>query len=108
MREGSAPNFCPPVEEGVVFTFEDAKGDLTYLEFLGIIIHQDRQYACFFPVAQGQEQGTGDSGEIVILEVTEFDEDECPSGFELPLDDSILEEVYQDFMQATKDLYDFE
>ena len=27
MREGSAPNFAPPVEEGTVFTFEDESGD---------------------------------------------------------------------------------
>lgn len=108
MRQGSAPNFCPPVEEGMVFTFEDAKGDLTYLEFLGIILHQNHQYGCFFPVAEGQDKGTGDSGEVVILEIIEFDDDECPSGFELPSDDSILEEVYADFMLATKDLYDFE
>ncbi len=108
MREGSAPNFCPPVEEGMVLTLEDDKGDVTSLEFLGIIIHQDHEYGCFFPVEAGQEKGTGASGEIVILEVTEFDEDSYPSGFELPNDEELIKEVYQDFMQATKDLYDFE
>ena len=39
MREGSAPNFCPPVEEGMVLTFQDEKGDLVDLEFLGLILH---------------------------------------------------------------------
>ena len=108
MREGSAPNYCPPAEEGMVLTLEDAKGDLTHLEFLGIIIHQDHQYGFFFPVAEGQEQGNGESGEVVILEVTEFDDEGWPAGFELPTDEDLLEEVYQDFAQATKDLYDFE
>ena len=27
MREGSAPNFCPPTEEGITLTFQDEKGD---------------------------------------------------------------------------------
>ncbi|MDO5334918.1 MAG: DUF1292 domain-containing protein [Coriobacteriia bacterium] len=108
MREGSAPNFAPPAEEGMVLTLEDEKGDLTHFEFLGIIIHEDHRYGCFLPVPEGQEQGTGESGEVVILEVTEFDDEGWPIGFELPLDEDLLEEVYRDFAFATKDLYDFE
>ena len=33
MRQGSAPNFCPPVEEGAVFCFEDENGDCVDLEY---------------------------------------------------------------------------
>ena len=106
MREGSAPNFCPPVEEGTVFTFEDEKGDLVNLEFLGLIIHDDRSYGFFFPVTE--DEPACSSGEVVILEVTSVDEDGQPDGFELMMDEAIAEEVYEDFKQATKDLYDFE
>ena len=49
MREGSAPNFCPPTEEGITLVFEDESGDRTELEFLGLILHNDRSYGFFFP-----------------------------------------------------------
>ena len=103
MREGSAPNFAPPVEEGMVFTFEDESGDTVDLEFLGLIIHNDRRYGFFFDGGEA-----GGSGEVTILEVTSFDEDGQPAEFELVLDEAIAEEVYADFREATKDLYDFE
>lgn len=106
MREGSAPNFCPPVEEGVVFTFQDEAGDTVELEFLGLIIHQDRNYGFFFPV--DEDNPACSSGEILILEVTSIDEEGQPEEFELVTDEAIAEEVYEDFKQATKDLYDFE
>ena len=44
MREGSAPNFCPPTEEGITLTFQDEKGDQIDLEFLGLILHEGRRY----------------------------------------------------------------
>ncbi len=106
MREGSAPNFCPPVEEGVVFTFEDEEGDLVNLEFLGLILHEGRSYGFFFPVSA--DVPAGSSGELILLEVTELDEEGQPAAFELVEDDAIAAEVYTDFCQATKDLYDFE
>ena len=106
MREGSAPNFAPPVEEGIVFTFEDESGDKVNLEFLGLIIHNDRRYGFFYAVGDGGE--AGGSGEVTILEVTEFDEDGQPAAFELVMDDAIAAEVYEDFKVATKDLYDFQ
>ena len=68
MREGSAPNFCPPVEEGMVLTFQDEKGDLVDLEFLGLILHEGRSYGFFFPV--DEENPALSSGEVVLLEVT--------------------------------------
>ena len=48
MRQGSAPNFCPPVEEGMTITFEDEAGERVNLEFLGIILHNDRRYGFFY------------------------------------------------------------
>lgn len=105
MREGSAPNFCPPVEEGIVFTFEDEEGELINLEFLGLVLHREKRYGFFFPITE--DTPAGSSGEVIILEVTELDEDGQPSAFELVDDEAIAQEVYNDFAEATKDLYDF-
>jgi hypothetical protein len=106
MREGSAPNFAPPTEEGITLALEDENGDVIDMEFLGLIIHNDRRYAFFFPVSQ--DEPATSSGEVVILEVTELDEDGQPESFELVEDDAIADEVYEDFKVAAKDLYDFE
>ncbi len=106
MREGSAPNFCPPTEEGITLTFEDEKGERVDLEFLGLILHEDRRYGFFFPVSE--DAPACSSGEIVVLEVTELDEDGQPLSFELVEDEAIALEVYRDFAEAAKDLYDFE
>lgn len=105
MREGSAPNFCPPVQEGVTIEFIDERGDTVMLEFLGLILHGDRRYGFFFPLSE--DAPTGSSGEIAVLEVTELDEEGQPSAFELVEDENIAIEVYADFRQATKELYDF-
>ena len=105
MRQGSAPNFCPPVEEGLTIVFEDEQGEQSELEFLGLIIHQDRRYGFFVPVSE--DAPAGSSGEIVVLEVTELDEDDQPAAFELVEDESIATEAYEVFREATKDLYDF-
>lgn len=105
MREGSAPNYCPPVEEGIAFTLEDEGGELVDLEFLGVILHGDKRYGFFFPLME--EFHVGDSGEVIILEVTELDGNEQPVAFELVEDEAIAQEVFDDFRQATKDLYDF-
>ena len=76
IREGSSPNFAPPVEEGVVFQFEDEKGDIESLEFLGLVLHNDHRYGFFFPVEE--DLPAGSSGEVLILEVTELDEEASP------------------------------
>ena len=63
------------------------------------------EFQLFFP---GDGEEAGGSGEVTILEVTEFDEDGQPAAFELVMDDAIAAEVYEDFKVATKDLYDFQ
>ena len=105
MRQGSAPNFCPPVEEGVTLEFVDERGDAVTLEFLGLVLHGARRYGFFFPVSE--DEPAGSSGEVGLLGVTELDEDGQPSAFELVEDEGVAAEVYADFRQATKDLYDF-
>lgn len=106
IREGSAPNFCPPVEEGVCFTFEDANGDTVQLEFLGLLLHGDARYGFFFQV--DEDAPALSSGEVVVLEVTELDEDGQPDAFEFIEDEAIVRDAYGEFKQATKDLYRFE
>lgn len=106
VRTGSAPNFCPPVEEGITFTMEDERGDETLLEFLGLILHNDRSYGFFFPVTE--EEPAKSSGEVVLLEVTELDDEGQPAAFELVDDEAIAAEVWDDFREATKDIYRFE
>ena len=106
MREGSAPNFCPPVNEGDVFEFEDEKGDVVALEFLGLVLHNDRRYGFFFPVSA--DEPALSSGEIIILEVTALDEDEQPAEFEYVDDEAIALEAYRVFRESAKGLYDFE
>ncbi|MDO4442460.1 MAG: DUF1292 domain-containing protein [Slackia sp.] len=105
IREGSNPNFAPPVQEGIVFEFADEKGEVEQLEFLGLILHNDRRYGFFFPV--DEDAPAGSSGEVLILEVTELDEDGQPAAFELLVDEGIAQEVYNAFVEATKDIYRF-
>lgn len=105
MRQASDPSFAPPVEEGAIYTFQDENGELVDLEFLGLILHNDRRYGFFFP---GTEEGSvAASGEVVILEVTALDEDGQPETFELLIDEAIAAEVYEQFKQATAGMYDF-
>lgn len=105
IREGSNPNFAPPVEEGIVFEFEDEKGEIEQLEFLGLILHNDRRYGFFFPV--DEQHAAGESGEVLILEVTDLDEEGQPAAFELLTDEAIAQEVYNAFVEATQDIYRF-
>ncbi len=104
MRQGSDPNFCPPVEEGMTIMFADEQGDKVELEFLGLLLYQDRRYGFFYPTEEDTEDP---SGEVILLEVTELDEDDQPSAFELVVDEDIAREVYEEFQRATRDLYEF-
>lgn len=106
MKQGSAPNFCPPVEEGAVYEFQDEKGDIVSLEFLGLVLHNERSYGFFFEI--DDENPALASGEVLILEVTSLDEEGQPAEFELITDMAIAAEMYEVFKEATKDLYDFE
>lgn len=106
IREGSAPNFCPPVEEGQVFSLEDEHGDPISLEFLGLILDGDVRFGFFFPV--DEDNPALSSGNIVCLEVVELDEEGQPAAFELVEDEAVANDAYTQFMKATKDLYRFE
>ncbi|MCI2241657.1 DUF1292 domain-containing protein [Adlercreutzia faecimuris] len=105
VREGSAPNFCPPVEEGVTIQLEDERGDALTLEFLGLLLEGDRSYGFFFPV--DEDTPALSSGEVVLLEVTELDEDGQPAAFELVEDEAIAADLYAAFQEATRGLYEF-
>ena len=105
MREGSAPNFCPPTEEGVTLLIDDQMAEKTELSFVGHILNHDSSYGLFDPVTE--DEPVGSSGEVVLLEVTELDEDGQPAACEFVEDEAVAAEVYEDFRTATKDLYDF-
>ncbi len=106
VREGSAPNFCPPVEEGITISVTDERGDELVLEFLGLILHEGKSYGFFMPV--DDDNPALASGELIVLEVVEEDEEGQPAEFELVTDEAIAMEVYAAFREATKDLYLFE
>ena len=106
IRTGSAPNFCPPTEEGITISVQDENGDELLLEFLGLVLMDDRSYGFFFPV--DEENAALSSGEVVLLEVTDVDDDGQPTEFELVEDEAIALEAYEEFKRATKELYLFE
>ena len=106
VRTGSAPNFCPPAEEGITFTFEDSNGDLVQLEFLGLLLRGEARYGFFFQV--DEDAPALSSGEVVVLEVTELDDDGQPDAFEFVEDEAIVRDVYEEFKAATSELYQFE
>ena len=106
MREGSAPNFCPPVNEGDIFEFEDERGDVVALEFLGLILQDDRRYGFFFPISE--DEPALSAGEVVILEVTSVDDEGQPEEFEYVDDEAIAAEAFEAFKLAAKNLYDFD
>ncbi len=105
MREASAPNFCPPTEEGVTIELQDENGDSVDLEFLGSVIISEREYGFFFPAGEDESQ---QSGEVLVLEVVETDEEGQPSEFEMVEDEAIADQAYEEFRKVAKDLYDFE
>lgn len=106
VRTGSAPNFCPPVEEGVTISVQDENGDSLELEFLGLILKDERSYGFFFPI--DDDNSALSSGEVVLLEVVSTDDEGQPAEFELVDDESIASEIYEAFKLATSDLYSFE
>lgn len=106
MRTGSAPNFAPPEQEGMVFTFEDEKGERVDLEFLGLILMNEARYGFFFPVSE--DEPAMSSGEILVMEVTELDDEGQPAAFELVTEEETAVAAYNEFKIAAKDLYDFE
>ncbi len=87
-------------------SFIDEAGDTVDLEFLGLLLHEGRRYGFFFPV--DEENPACSSGEGLLLEVTELDEDEQPAAYELVTDEAIAACVYAAFREATADIYQFE
>jgi len=87
----------------MIYAFQDEKGETVDLEFLGLILHNDRRYGFFVPDAEHDEA----AGEVMILEVTALDEDDQPEAFELLVDEAIAAEVYEKFKRITAGMYDF-
>ena len=87
----------------MIYAFQDEKGETINLEFLGLILQNDRRYGFFVPDVEHDEA----PGEVMILEVTAFDEDDQPEAFELLVDEAIAAEVYEKFKRVTAGMYDF-
>ena len=87
----------------MIYAFQDEKGETVNLEFLGLILHNNRRYGFFVPDAEHYEA----PGEVMILEVTALDEDDQPEAFELLVDEAIAAEVYEKFKRITAGMYDF-
>ncbi len=95
VREGSAPNFCPPTEEGVTITLQDERETRSSWSFSASFCTTAAATAFSSPV--DEDSPACSSGEVVLLEVTELDEDGQPSAFELVYDEAVAREVYEDF-----------
>ena len=106
IRRGSSPDFCPPLEEGLTISFEDEKGAVTDFEFLGLVLMDGSSFGFFFPLDEGH--APLESGEVVILQAIDFDDDGQPSEFELVVDEDVARRAYDRFKSATKDIYRFE
>ena len=106
IRQGSSPDFCPPVEEGMTISFEDDKGIVTDFEFLGLLLMDGASFGFFFPL--DGDNAPLSSGEVVVLQAVGFDDDGQPEEFELVEDEALAERAYERFKAATKDIYRFE
>lgn len=106
IRQGSNPDFCPPVEEGITLQFEDEDGNILDAEFLGLVIDGSHTFGFFFPI--DDDNPALCSGEVVVLEVTEFDDEGNPVEFEMVDDEQTALAAFDKFKDVTKDLYRFE
>ena len=111
MRNGRNPRglraqLRPARRRGHGVRVRGREGQISQLEFLGLILHDEQRFGFFFPV--DEDDPAGSSGEVLILEVTDLDEEGQPCEFELLDDEEIAAQIYDEFREATKDLYDFE
>ncbi|MCI9129915.1 MAG: DUF1292 domain-containing protein [Eggerthellaceae bacterium] len=106
VRKGSHPDFSPPAEEGIILVFQDESGDTVNLEFLGLLNMDSHEYGFFYPV--DEDHPALSSGEVLVLEVLELDDEGIPESFELVDDENLANAAYSRFKDATKDMYRFE
>lgn len=106
VRQGSNPDFCPPIEEGVSLQFQDETGDIVEMEFLGLVLDGSHTFAFFFPIDDSDP--AFQAGETLVLEVVGFDDEGNPSEFELVADEQTALAAFTKFKDVTKDIYTFE
>ena len=98
--------FFPAIDEGICYEFDSEDGCISNFEYLGYVCHDEKNYAFFFPITE--ETPVGSSGDVSILEVTEFDEDEMPACFNNVEDELLSLEIYEVFKLLTEDYFEFE
>lgn len=81
-------------------TLTDDEGNEFSLEFVDLIEYKEKEYAVFLPVDEESE-------EVVILEITESDDDEIQE-YRSVEDEDILNEVFEIFKEKFKDDFKFE
>lgn len=106
VRQGSNPDFCPPVEEGIALSFEDEEGNVVEMEFLGLVIDGSHTFGFFFPM--DEDDPVFQNGQALVLEVTKFDDEGNPSEFELVDDEQTALAAFAKFREVAKDIYTFE
>lgn len=81
-----------------IITLQDEDGQDVAFEFLDLVIYEDKEYVVLLPAED-------DSGEVVILQLEEEDEDgESYAGVE---DDDVLEAVFHIFKERHKEDFNF-
>ena len=81
-----------------IITLQDEDGQDVAFEFLDLVIYEDKEYVVLLPAED-------DSGEVVILQLEEEDEDgESYAGVE---DDDVLEAVFRIFTERHKEDFNF-
>ena len=81
-----------------IITLQDEDGQIEAFEFLDLVIYEDKEYVVLLPAED-------DSGEVVILQLEEEDENgESYAGVE---DDDVLEAVFRIFKERHKEDFNF-
>ena len=90
-------------EESSFVTLCDEDGNEVSFEFLDLIEFEGAEYAVLLP-----DEDCEEGGELVILEVTEDEEDPEAENYNGVTDARVLEAVYELFKERNKDEFQFQ
>ena len=91
-------------EESNIIVLNDENGDEIRFEFLDLIEYDGDEYVVLLPVI---EEGEEDSGEVVILNLEESENEDEESYVSVD-DEETLNTVFQMFKEKFKDEFNFE
>ncbi len=91
------------MDENNIITLNDENGNDVKFEFIDLVKYMDDDYAVLLPYDDEE-----DNTEVVILQVSDINEDESNQTY-LPVDDEqTLIAVFEIFKGRFKDVFDFE